>query len=247
MKIIRIKRIDIKINVSAVLIIIVLVYYGAETYIKIVPNAPLIEFLIFGFINTLIILFSILIHELAHAFMAQRYGLVVKEIELNLIGGFTKINEEPTTPSSEQNIVLAGPISNLILGIILLIIFNNILIEVPNWLYISLFYSGISNIILAFFNLIPAFPLDGGRILRAILWSKYKDFYLATNDSYKIGLLLNISSLIYGIYLILILKFVLGFWFVFIGGFLVYSAKRSYNQSIRKSFKRVNLELKVFH
>lgn len=247
MKIIRIKRIDIKINVSVVLIIAVLVYYGADTYIKIVPNAHFTEFLIFGIINTLFILFSILIHELAHAFMAQRYGLVVKEIELNLIGGFTKINEEPTTPSSEQNIVLVGPISNLIFGIILLIVFNNILIDLPDWLYISLFYSGISNLVLAFFNLIPAFPLDGGRILRAILWSNYKDFYLATNDSYKISLLLNISILIYGIYLILILKFVLGFWLTFIGVFLVYSAKQSYNQSIQKSFKRVNLELKVFH
>ena len=121
MRIARIHRINIEVHPSVLLIIGILVYYGAETYFKIVPDANLVELLVFGLLNSLILIFSILIHELAHSFVSQRYGLTVSKIELNLIGGFTTIEQEPATPKNEKMIVIAGPVSNLIFGIILVI------------------------------------------------------------------------------------------------------------------------------
>jgi len=120
-----------------------------------------------------------LIHELSHSLVAQKYDLDVREIELYLFGGVSKIEEEPRTPKSEMIISVVGPLSSLLIGLGLLALFF-LPINLPSVISITLLYSGISNVGLSLFNLFPAFPIDGGRILRAFLWKRKNDQFSNT-------------------------------------------------------------------
>ncbi|MHA2088583.1 MAG: M50 family metallopeptidase, partial [Promethearchaeota archaeon] len=169
MKIAKIKGIEIRLHLSTLLIIALVGFYAASLYAALIPNASIIELITVGLINGIIILASILTHELSHSIIAQRNGLEVTEIELHLFGGVSRIEEEPHTPRAEILIAIVGPLSSLLIGIILLVLFY-LPLSIPTFLVVTFFYSGISNIGLGIFNLLPAFPIDGGRVLRAFLW-----------------------------------------------------------------------------
>ena len=132
-------------------------------YQTLVPGTAFLDLIIAGLINCIILLFSIIIHELSHSIIAQKYGLDVSEIELYLFGGVLKIKEEPKTPKSEIVISIVGPLSSLIIGISFLAL-TFLPINLPIILIITFLYSGISNVGLAIFNILPAFPFDGGRV-----------------------------------------------------------------------------------
>ncbi|MBA7613920.1 putative zinc metalloprotease Rip3 [subsurface metagenome] len=194
------------------------------------PEAPLIDLIFVGLINGLILLFSILIHELSHSLVAQKYGLKVKEIELYLFGGVSKIEEEPRTPKSEMIISIVGPLSSLVIGLGLLALFF-LPINIPSIMSVTFLYSGISNIGLSIFNLFPAFPIDGGRILRAFLWKRRNDLLSATKTASKIGTIIGYGFMIYGVFQMFTAGFLSGFWLILMGSFLNSSAKQSYVQT----------------
>jgi len=183
-----------------------------------------------GLSNGLILLFSILIHELSHSIVAQKYGLKVKEIELYLFGGVSKIEEEPRTPKSEMIISIVGPLASLLIGLGLLALFF-LPINLPTVISITLLYSGISNVGLSLFNLVPAFPMDGGRILRAFLWKRKNDLLSATKIASKVGTLISYGFMIYGIFQIFTTGLLSGIWLILIGSFLNSAAKQSYLQT----------------
>ena len=194
------------------------------------PEAPLIDLIFVGLINGLILLFSILIHELSHSLVAQKYGLKVKEIELYLFGGVSKIEEEPRTPKSEMIISIVGPLSSLVIGLGLLALFF-LPINIPSMMSVTFLYSGISNIGLSIFNLFPAFPMDGGRILRALLWKRRNDLLSATKTASKIGTIIGYGFMIYGVFQMFTAGLLGGIWLILIGSFLNSSAKQSYVQT----------------
>ncbi|MFX1573608.1 MAG: site-2 protease family protein [Promethearchaeota archaeon] len=231
MKIGTIKGIGIKIHLSTLLIVGLVGFYAASFYISINNNAPFIEIFTVGLLNGLIILISILIHELSHSIMAQRYGLEVKEIELYIFGGVSKIEEEPKTPNSEMLITFVGPLSSLLTGGILLII-NLLPLSAPALISFTLFYSGISNIGLGIFNLLPAFPIDGGRILRALLWKRRNNLISATRTASNVGVIVGYGLIVYGIFQIFTLGFINGLWLILMGSFLNSSARQSYTQTV---------------
>jgi len=209
-------------------LIIIVVYYAANFYINIISITNLFILVLFGVIAAIIVLFSIFLHEIAHAIASRHYGLIIKEIELNFLGGFTKIEKEPTSPKSDKFIALIGPFSNILIGVIILAFFYIFRLKIQNYFLASLYFAGISNLAIGIFNLIPAYPLDGGRILRAFFWSKSKDFYDATYLAYRISVFIGYCFLFYGIYIFFTLKFVTAFWLLFIGILLIYSARYSY-------------------
>ncbi|MFX0023296.1 MAG: M50 family metallopeptidase [Candidatus Hermodarchaeota archaeon] len=182
-----------------------------------------------GLVGGLILLLSILVHELSHSLVAQKYGLKVSEIELYLFGGVSKIEEEPKTPKSEIIISIVGPLSSLLMGAGFLF-FVYLPINLHPILAVTLFYSGISNIGLSIFNLIPAFPIDGGRVLRAILWKRRKNLLSATKSASKVGVIVGYSMMAYGFLQILTSGILNGFWLILIGNFLTSSARNAYNQ-----------------
>ncbi|UCD02060.1 MAG: site-2 protease family protein [Promethearchaeota archaeon] len=184
--------------------------------------------------------------------MAQRFGLIVSEIELYLFGGVSKLEEEPKTPKSEMIISIVGPLSSLFIGISLLGLFF-LPINLPIIISVTLLYSGISNIGLSIFNLLPAFPIDGGRILRAFLWKRKDNLLSATKTASKVGTFFGYCLMIYGFFQILTIGLFNGIWLILIGSFLNSSARQSYlqtknefilsNISVRDMFSIPNLQI----
>ena len=233
MKIAKIKGIVIKLHLSTLFIVALIGFYATNFYAAIIPGAPVFELITVGLINGLIILFSILIHELSHSLVAQRFGLNVTEIELYLFGGVSKIEEEPRTPKSEVLIAIVGPLSSLLIGGFMLLMFI-LPISLPAFLLVTLFYSGISNIGLGIFNLLPAFPIDGGRILRAFLWGRRKNLISATKSASRVGVGFGYVLMIYGILQIFTSGLINGIWLIIMGSFLKSTARQAYVQTVNE-------------
>jgi Zn-dependent protease len=219
---------------STFLIIGLVGFYAANFYANIVLGAQILDLIVVGLLNGLIIIGSILVHEIAHSVVAQKYGLKVSEIELYLFGGASKIEEEPKTPKSEVLITIVGPLSSLLLGGTLLLIVFVIPIQLPAILVVTLLYSGISNIGLGLFNLLPAFPVDGGRILRAYLWYRRKDIVSATRTASRVGSLFAYGLMAYGLLQIFLFGFFNGFWLIIIGSYLNNQTKQAYIQTVNE-------------
>lgn len=230
MKIGRVKGIVLKLHLSTLLIIGLVGISAASFYFTIVLTPSLMELFIVGILSSVIILISILLHELAHSLVAQKYGLIVSEIELFLFGGVSKIEKEPETPKSEMVIAMVGPLSSLIIGFsFLIVVFLSPIILSPI-IYVSLLYTGISNIGLGLFNLIPAFPIDGGRVLRAFLWYRRRDILSATKTASRVGSFFAYGLMVYGVLQAFLFGFFNGFWLVLIGSYLNRQTKQAYIQ-----------------
>ncbi len=230
MKIGTIKGIEIKLHFSTLVIVALVGYYAASLLYSLTPSVSIFILVVVGIINGVALLFSILIHELMHSILAQRYGLKVSEIELYLFGGVSKIQEEPRTAKSEIRISAIGPITSLILGAILLLTLFFLQITYAP-LIVTLFYLGYSNIVLGIFNFLPAFPMDGGRVLRAYLWKKRDNLLSATKTASRVGVGFGYGLIIFGI-LSLFTTGISGMWLILIGWFLTSSAKQSYVQTV---------------
>ena len=142
---------------------------------------------------------TVVLHELSHSYIAKRYGIKIKRIVLIPIGGVSEMEEIPKDPSQELRIALAGPLANLIIALIsffILIIFRASLSSV---LLGALYYFIVVNLLLGLFNLLPAFPMDGGRILRAFL-AKRMSFVRATRLAATIGKELAIIMAVVGVF-----------------------------------------------
>ena len=182
-----------------------------------------------GLITSLFFFASVLAHELAHAVIAQHEGIRVRDITLFILGGLANITEEPGTPISEFRIVAAGPLMSLILSALLLIGslatgFNR---EVS---FVALYLSEV-NLLLAIFNLIPGLPLDGGRILRSMLWNWLGDFNKATLWGSIAGLFFGLGIGAVGVVLLVSRNYFAGLWIVFVGWYLATAAQASYRQT----------------
>jgi Zn-dependent protease len=193
---------------------------------------------------------SVLAHEMAHSLVARTQGMTVSDITLFLFGGVSNIQRHPPTPLAEFLIAVVGPITSFVLGIVFIVVSGvNIgpvnaavadpsqVIEELGPLTTLLLWLGPVNIIVGFFNLIPGFPLDGGRLVRSIFWSITEDLRKATRYASWIGqgiawlMIVGGISMMFGAQLpIFGTGFANGLWLVFIGWFLDNAASRSYRQ-----------------
>jgi Zn-dependent protease/CBS domain-containing protein len=204
------------------------------------PGLTALEYWIMGGIGTAILFISILLHELAHSIIARRYGLKVRQIVLFIFGGVSDIEEEEhitTDFRKEFKIAVVGPATSFVLSAIFAsawwVIFlfqgnsgssssiaglgSNVIITVVEGV---LFYGAIVNLLIGIFNLIPAFPLDGGRILRAGLVKRKKDYDRATKVSVKIGIWISYGFMGFGFISMLGGSLAGGLWLILIGWFL---------------------------
>ncbi|WP_048190149.1 CBS domain-containing protein [Methanobacterium sp. SMA-27] len=142
---------------------------------------------------------TVVIHELSHSYIAKRYGIKIQRIVLLPIGGISEMEEIPKEPAKELRIALAGPVSNLIIAVItfaILIIFGTFLSTILSG---ALYYFTVVNLLLGLFNLLPAFPMDGGRILRTFL-AERMDFIKATKLAATIGKQFAIIMAVIGVF-----------------------------------------------
>ncbi len=193
------------------------------------PQLTVISYVILGVITTLFFFVSVLAHELGHSIIALRNKIPVKGITLFIFGGVAQIAQEPSTPGAEFRIAIAGPLMSLalagIFGLAYLVDQSVPFLAAP-----SLYLMRI-NIILAAFNMIPGFPLDGGRVLRAFIWWATKNYQRATRTASFIGRLVAFGFIGWGVYSIFGGQFLNGLWLVFIGWFLQNAAASSYAQT----------------
>jgi Zn-dependent protease len=179
---------------------------------------------------------SIIIHELTHSLVARNYGVVMKEITLFIFGGVAHMEEDPPHPKAEFMIAVVGPLSSFLMGVCAFLLYRlGVSVGWPVTVTGVLNYLFWMNIVLAVFNLIPAFPLDGGRILRSALWRWKKDVRWSTNISSQIGSGFGLALIILGIFYIVTGHFVGGLWWFLIGMFVRFAAQSSYRQVLARS------------
>lgn len=182
--------------------------------------------LIFGLLTTLILFASILFHELAHAFVARWENVDVLEIIIHPFGGLARLRREPDTPRAEFRIAIAGPVASFLLALVFLALmaaFNTLGKNILTPLCFSL---ALWNFLLAVFNLFPGYPLDGGRVLRALLWRRGKDLTEATILTGRFGQIIAVVLMGFGLFVVLFRgDFFTGFWTILVGLFLFDSAK----------------------
>jgi len=188
-----------------------------------------------GLVGAAGLFLSIIFHEFCHSMMARRYGMPMKGITLFIFGGVAQMEDEPPSPKAEFMVAIVGPLSSLAIGLIFYGIYifgkNAGLPEPVNGV---VGYLAFINGILAGFNIIPAFPLDGGRVLRSILWGLKKNLKWATRVSSWIGTGFGILLIVLGIVNVLRGNFVGGMWWLLIGMFLHGAAKSAYQQLIMR-------------
>ncbi|OGP59881.1 MAG: peptidase M50 [Deltaproteobacteria bacterium RBG_13_52_11b] len=184
-----------------------------------------------GIVGALGLFFSIIFHEMCHSLVARKYGMTMKGITLFIFGGVAEMGEEPPSPKAEFMMAIAGPIASIAIGIVCYGIY--FLGRQTGWaepINGVVHYLAYINGLLAFFNLVPAFPLDGGRVLRSILWGWKKNLRWATRISSEIGSGFAILLIVLGAFQFLRGNFIGGMWWFLIGMFLRGAAKTSYQQ-----------------
>ena len=182
-----------------------------------------------GFVATMLFFASVLVHELSHAVVANRLGQEVRRITLFIFGGMAHLSGEPKTPGAEFKIAAVGPLTSLLLGVG----FWTVSRVVGSWgadeLWTAVFgYLGIINVALAVFNMLPGFPLDGGRLLRAYFWHRTGDLRAASRRAADWGGGIAIGLMFLGALQIFAGALVGGLWLILIGMFLRGAARVSY-------------------
>ncbi len=221
-------------------------YFPAE-----LPGQSALRYWGMGGVAAVLLFASVLLHELGHSYVALRYRVPIAQITLFFFGGMAQMRAEPPGPRAEFLIAIAGPIVSLVLAAGLFgLLFLGDGIEPLRGLFVLGVMLGNINLTLGVFNLIPGFPLDGGRVLRAGLWAWSGDFYGATRQASLVGQAFGLALGLLGAGLILSsLIHVLpswaaanGGWMLLIGMFLFAIAKGSRRQaSIRSSLSRVTV------
>jgi len=189
------------------------------------------QYWIMGAIAGVLFFLSILVHELAHSFVAIKQGLRVQSIRLFVFGGLSQAESEPKTGRQEFLVALAGPATSMALGMFFLIILSyyTAINELTPAAGIA-FWLTTANILLAVFNMLPGFPLDGGRVLRAFLWDHWDDMARATRVVSQLGNAFAIFLIILGILQFLVTQSLIsGLWLIFLGLFMKQSAVGSYH------------------
>jgi Zn-dependent protease/predicted transcriptional regulator len=190
------------------------------------PDLPLISYWLKGALAALLLFASVAFHELAHSYVAQRYRMTILSITLFIFGGVAQMKGEPPNPKAEFRIALAGPLSSFFLALIFFLPSQGL----EGTTQALFAYLARINLILGIFNLIPGFPMDGGRLLRSFLWARKKDYFSATRTASGVGKKIGLFFIVFGL-----LSFFTGFpgglWLLLIGWFVYSAAQSSYQQA----------------
>ena len=190
--------------------------------VKLSPVGPVMAWTL-AVITTIGLFLSVLGHELSHALMGRAEGIEIEEIVLHPFGGLARLRNEPDSPGAEFRIAVAGPAASFVIGLV------SFLLLLPTMLAGYQTIAGVllllcaGNLLLAIFNLFPGYPLDGGRVLRAILWRRTGDIREATRLAGICGMLIAAALIIFGVYMAIAPNFrsyFMGFWSVLVGLFL---------------------------
>jgi Zn-dependent protease len=190
------------------------------------PDLPFVSYWINGVLAALLLFASVAFHELAHSYVAQKYKLTIESITLFIFGGVAQLKGDPPYPRAEFWIAVAGPLSSFFLSAL----FFLLMMSTAGGTRALFTYVAQINLILGAFNLIPGFPMDGGRVLRSAIWGKKGDYFYATQKASSIGRGIALFFIFFGLFSIFT-GGPGGLWLMFIGWFLYSAAQASYQQA----------------
>ena len=232
-KLFRIAGIQIAIDFSWFIIFFLIMWSLSAGYFPhAFPRESVTAYWVAGLAATLLFFASVLAHEIAHSLVAIHHGLSVPSITLFIFGGVSQLGDEAKDPASELRIAAAGPASSFVLAGLFYVI-SLLAGQFARPIVTAVFaYLALVNAALGVFNLIPGFPLDGGRVLRAVYWAKKGSIYKATKLVSDIGKIFAVFLIIWGGLQVLAGALIGGMWLVFIGIFLRSVAQSGYKDLI---------------
>jgi Zn-dependent protease len=227
MQLFRVRGIPVRIDFGWLLIFALISWSLASGYFPyVLPSQSPVAYWVQGLLAAALLFTSVLLHELAHALVAIRHGVPVGGITLHVFGGVSELEAEPETPRDELLIAVAGPFASFVIAGAAYGVFW--LLTGPPWADAIAGYVAVVNVVVGVFNLLPAFPLDGGRVLRAALWAWSHRVDWATRVASRVGSLLALLMVVIGIARALAGEVMGGLWFALIGLFLHQGARSSY-------------------
>lgn len=221
--------IKIKVNISWVFIAVLLAWALAQGYFPAAYEGfAQATYWWMGVVAVIGLFLSILLHELAHSLVARSFGMEIKGITLWLLGGIAEMTDEPPHPRAEFLMAIAGPLMSVVLALTFFA-FASMAERGAEAEAIGavLSYLSMLNFLLAGFNLVPAYPLDGGRVARALLWAWSGDYYHATSVAARMGSLFGLMLIIFGIVSALGGAGLASLWWVILGMFVRFAADTS--------------------
>lgn len=230
-KLFKVFGIEIRLDYSWFIIFALFAYFFGFIYFpSVLPGLNKGLLALITIITVILFFTSVLIHEMSHSLVARSRGTSVEKITLFLFGGMAQIEKEPETPNSELIMAIAGPAASFVVAAIFGVIWfftkNIALVREP------VKYLAIINIVLGVFNMLPGYPLDGGRVLRSIVWRVTGNLERATFIASTTGRVIGFMIIAVGVFFILTGNFLNGVWLAFIGWFLQSSAQMGYRQLI---------------
>lgn len=227
-KIATIMGIPIRVHFSW-LIIFGLITWSLSTFYfpRAAPELPEFSYWAGGSVASILLFVSVALHEISHSLVAMRYKLPIINITLFIFGGVSQMRGEPPNPKAELRIALAGPLSSFFLSLLFYLMYALVAGQVLKALFS---YLAEINLVLGVFNLIPGFPMDGGRVVRAFLWKRGGDYIKATRRASNYGQKIAFFFIIFGLVSIFA-GLAGGLWLMLIGWFLHSAAQASYQQA----------------
>ena len=224
----RLFGIDIAIHPSWIIIFALMTFSLAESWFPVEGWSTPTTWAV-AFAAALLLFVSVLVHELAHSLVARAQGIPVRSITLFLLGGVSTIESESTSPGNEALMAGAGPASSLAIGLACVALGH--VVQTPSIAHAIFVYLGYVNILLAIFNMLPGFPLDGSRVLRSVLWALTHDPVKATRWAARTGQVFGFLMIAAGVFVVFRGDVLGGVWFGFIGWIVVQSSRAAYQQS----------------
>ncbi len=225
---------EVRANLGWVLLAILVAWSLAAGYFPTYyPGLPQSTYWSLGILGMAGLFASLVLHEMSHAMVARARGMKIGGITLFLFGGVAELKEEPPTARIEAEVAAAGPLMSFTLaGLFYLLAqaLGGLEVAAPTVGLVA--YLSTINLILALFNLVPGFPLDGGRLLRAFLWSRHGDLLAATRTASQVGQGFAMLLIALGVWALLSGAGLGGMWWVLIGLFLLSAARASYAQML---------------
>lgn len=220
----RIAGIIVSVHPSWIIIYALFAYAATNIARLFVPELSAISSVALGLVASLVLFASVVAHEFAHALVARRLGIPIAGITLFLFGGVASIVREPKSPFDEVRMAAAGPA--LSIGLACVFTLLALAARELHWVWIATLcgFLGMANAMLAIFNLLPAFPSDGGRILRALLWAFKKSQARATSLASIVSLVIAVALAGAGLYFTVSWHAGLGVWWIVLGTFLAQAA-----------------------
>jgi Zn-dependent protease/predicted transcriptional regulator len=236
----RLGGVEIRVDSSWVVIALLITYSLFLQFSRSVEGLASGAALVLAIVVALLFFGSVLVHELAHALFAKRRGIPVRGITLFLFGGATEAKVEAKGPTDELVVSIVGPVTSLLIGGLCLLLG---MIPTLTPVEAGLRYLGVVNVALAVFNMLPGFPLDGGRVLRSIVWRVTGSFRRATRVASIAGQVVGYLIIAAGVMSLIRGVIVSAIWLAAIGWFLVQAARQSYaDVEIRRVLRSVEAE-----